>query len=121
MTEKLNLEKPNEIQETIQETPSPENKEKKLENEVFVGSKPFMKYVIATMIQLQKKENASTIIKARGKFISRAVDIAEVAKKRMKENNNLTLNEEVKIGTDSFKNQEGKDINVSTISVILTK
>ena len=90
-------------------------------NEIFIGNKPFMKYVIASIIQLKKSEGSKTVIKARGKFISRAVDIAEVTKKKMKETDNLSLKEEIKIGTDSFKNTEGKDINVSTIDIILRK
>jgi len=99
----------------VQETTSSET------NEIFVGNKKFMKYVIATLMQLKKQENNSTIIKARGKFISRAVDIAEVAKKRLKETDNLELKQEIQIGTEGFKNQEGKDIKVSTIAITLNK
>jgi archaea-specific DNA-binding protein len=99
-----------------------ESSSKKLEtNEIFVGNKPFMKYVIATMMQLQEDKNKSAVIKARGKFISRAVDIAEVAKKRMKENQKFDLKDQVIIGTDNFKSPEGKDINISTIDIILSK
>ncbi|MAG07523.1 DNA-binding protein Alba [Candidatus Pacearchaeota archaeon] len=90
-------------------------------NEIFIGNKPFMKYVVASLMQLQKQENKEAVIKARGKFISRAVDIAEVTKKKLKETDNLELKEEIKIGTDSFKNTEGKDINVSTIDILLRK
>jgi len=107
-------------QETNQKTT--EEKTKRPEtNEIFVGNKPFMKYVIATIMQLTKEGNDSAIIKARGKFISRAVDIAEVAKKRMKETDNLALQTAVEIGTDEFQNEEGKNINISTISVTLKK
>lgn len=88
-------------------------------NEIFIGNKPFMKYVIATMMQLEK--NDSAIIKARGKFISRGVDVAEVVKKRVKETKELQLDENLKIGTEGFKNDEGKNINVSTIDITLKK
>lgn len=88
-------------------------------NEIFIGNKPFMKYVIATMMQLEK--NDSAIIKARGKFISRGVDVAEVVKKRVKEIKELNLDENLKIGTEGFKNDEGKNINVSTINITLKK
>ncbi len=90
-------------------------------NEIFVGNKPFMKYVIATIMQLQNNGNNSAVVKARGKFISKAVDIAEVVKKRMKENDMIELKTSVGIGTDGFKNQEGKNINISTIDVELSK
>ena len=96
-------------------------KEKKSDdsNEIFIGNKPFMKYVIATMMQLEA--NDSAIIKARGKFISRGVDVAEVVKKRVKETKDIDLINELNIGTEGFKNEEGKDINVSTIDIALKK
>jgi archaea-specific DNA-binding protein len=99
-----------------------ESKEQRPEtNEIFVGDKPFMKYVIATLMQLNKEGNNSAIIKARGKFISRGVDIAEVAKKKYKESDNVELKDEIKIGTDEFTNNEGKQVNISTISITLSK
>jgi len=88
-------------------------------NEIFIGNKPFMKYVIATIMQIEQTESA--IIKARGKFISRGVDVAEVVKKRLKENDNVQLEHSLKIGTDEFENDEGKKINVSTIDITLVK
>lgn len=94
-------------------------KERTETNEIFIGNKPFMKYVIATIIQI--KSNNSSAIKARGKFISRAVDVAEVVKKRLKESDNIELGEEIKIGSEGFKNEEGKNINVSTIEISLSK
>jgi len=58
-------------------------------------------------------------IKARGKFISRAVDIVEVATKRFLEN---TINvKDIKIGSEEFENKEGKTVRVSTIEILLTK
>jgi len=90
-------------------------------NEVFIGNKPFMKYVIATITQLKKEGNDCAVIKARGKFISRAVDVAEVTKKKIKENENLSLKDKIEINTEGFKSEEGKDINVSTIAITLTK
>ena len=88
-------------------------------NEIFIGNKPFMKYVIATMMQLEANESA--IIKARGKFISRGVDVAEVVKKRIKETKNIDLLNELRIGTEGFKNDEGKAIYVSTIDIELKR
>ena len=96
-----------------------QDKEMTETNEIFIGNKPFMKYVIATMIQIEK--NSSAVIKARGKFISRGVDVAEVVKKRLKEKDSTELSQEIKIGTDEFENEEGKHINVSTIDISLNK
>jgi DNA-binding protein Alba len=95
------------------------DKERSETNEIFIGSKPFMKYVIATMMQLEK--NGSAIIKARGKFISRGVDVAEVVKKRVKEKDGTDLSQGIIIGTDAFENEEEKQINVSTIDISLNR
>lgn len=88
-------------------------------NEIFIGNKPFMKYVIATMMQL--KESNSVIIKARGKFISRGVDVAEVVRKRIKEIESIDIIPKILTGTEEFQNEEGKQINVSTIEINLNK
>ena len=97
------------------------DKERTDSNEIFVGNKHFMKYVVAAMMQLKKEGSESAIIKARGKFISRAVDIAEVTKKRMKDTENKMLKHSVEIGTDEFKSEDEKMINISTISITLKK
>ena len=56
-------------------------------------------------------------VKARGKFISRAVDIVEVANKRFLEN---TIEiRDIKIDSEEFENKEGKTIRVSTIDITL--
>ncbi|MEM3113316.1 MAG: DNA-binding protein Alba [Candidatus Pacearchaeota archaeon] len=96
-----------------------EKKEKPETNEIFIGNKPFMKYVIATVMQL--KNNKEVVIKARGKFISRGVDVAEVVKKRVKDMKEMNLSEKISIGTEEFKNEEGKNIHVSIIEIALIK
>ena len=55
------------------------------DNCIFVGGKPFMNYVTGIVMQFTTKNAKEVIIKARGKFISRAVDIAEVTTKRFLE------------------------------------
>src|SRR5919112_340731 len=50
-------------------------------NEVFIGKKPLMTYVTATLVQLANEP--IVIIKARGKSITRAVDVAQIIVKRM--------------------------------------
>lgn len=89
------------------------------DNSVFIGEKPFMNYVTAVVMQFTTKNADEVIIKARGKFISRAVDIAEVTCKRF-----LDGQAEIKkIATDSeeFKNKEGRDVRVSSIEITLGK
>jgi DNA-binding protein len=89
------------------------------DNAVFIGNKPFMNYVTGVVVQFTTKSAGEVIIKARGKFISRAVDIAEVVVKRfLKDQIQL---KDIKIDSEGFKNQEGQDIRVSTIEIILAK
>jgi DNA-binding protein len=89
------------------------------DNAVFIGNKPFMNYVTGVVVQFTTKSAGEVIIKARGKFISRAVDIAEVVMKRfLKDQIQL---KDIKIDSEGFKNQEGQDVRVSTIEITLTK
>ena len=86
---------------------------------VFIGSKPFMNYVTGVVMQFTTQNAKEVVVKARGKFISRAVDIAEVSSKRFLEN---TI--EVKgiaIDSEEFTNKEGKQVRVSTIEITLAK
>ena len=50
---------------------------------IFVGSKPFMNYVTGVVMQFTTQNAENVVVKARGKFISKAVDIAEVAAKKI--------------------------------------
>jgi DNA-binding protein len=89
------------------------------DNSIFIGDKPFMNYVTGVVIQFTTKGAREVIIKARGKFISRAVDVAEVAMKRfLKDQIKL---KDIRIDSEAFKNQEGHDVRVSTIEVVLEK
>ncbi|MCH8329091.1 MAG: DNA-binding protein Alba [Nanoarchaeota archaeon] len=89
------------------------------DNNVFIGGKPFMNYVTAVVMQFTTKNADNVIIKARGKFISRAVDVAEVSSKRFLES--AVGVKDIKIDSEEFKNNEGKDIRVSIIEITLEK
>jgi len=89
------------------------------DNSVFIGTKPFMNYVTAVVMQFTTKGADEVIIKARGKFISRAVDVAEVAMKRfLKDQIDL---KETRIDSEEFQNKEGREVRVSTIELVLAK
>ena len=89
------------------------------DNNVLVGNKPFMNYVTGVVMQFTTKRAQEVTIKARGKFISRAVDIAEVAAKRFLEN---TVNvNDIRINSEEFTTEEGRQIRVSTIEILLKK
>ncbi len=87
------------------------------ENSIFVGNKPFMNYVTGVVMQFTTKGASEVIIKARGKFISRAVDIAEVSSKRFLQGG--VGIKDIKVDSEEFKNTEGKIVRVSTIEITL--
>lgn len=86
---------------------------------VFIGGKPFMNYVTGVVMQFTTQGATEVVIKARGKFISRAVDIAEVSTKRFLES--TVEIKGIKIDSEEFENQEQKIIRVSTIEITLAK
>jgi len=89
------------------------------DNSIFVGNKPFMNYVTGVVMQFTTKQASEVIIKARGKFISRAVDIAEVTSKRFL--NNAVNIDDIRINSEEFTNTEGRQVRVSTIEISLKK
>jgi len=86
---------------------------------VFIGMKPFMNYVTAVVMQFTTKDAKEVTIKARGKFISRAVDVAEVATKRFLDGQVEIKN--IITNSEGFKNRDGRDVTVSTIEIALIK
>ncbi len=86
---------------------------------IFIGNKSFMNYVTGVVLQFTTKGAKEVSVKARGKFISRAVDVSEVAVKRFLVDQIQV--KEIKIDSEDFKNKEGKQIRVSTIDVVLEK
>jgi len=90
-----------------------------MDNSIFIGEKPFMNYVTSVVMQFTTKNENEVIVKARGKFISRAVDVAEVATKRfLKDQIKI---KDIKVDSEEFKNKEGKDVRVSAIEIVLEK
>ncbi len=86
------------------------------ENVIYVGSKPPMSYVLAVVTQFSA--STEVVIKARGRAISRAVDAAEITRNRFVTDAKI---KEIKIGTESLTNEEGRTSNVSSIEICLTK
>jgi DNA-binding protein len=87
------------------------------DNVVYVGQKPTMSYVLAVITQFTGglKE---VHLKARGRSISRAVDVAEIVRNRFLED--VKVND-IDIGTEEREVEEGNKINVSTIDIKLLK
>ncbi len=89
----------------------------KTRNVIFVGIKPIMTYVTATLTQLASSPTVT--IKARGKRITQAVDVSQMIVKRMDSVGYKVTG--VRISSDSLLSQDGKTRNVSTIEVDVTK
>ncbi|MCL5803569.1 MAG: DNA-binding protein Alba [Thermoplasmataceae archaeon] len=86
------------------------------ENIIFVGKKPTMNYVLAVVTQFNNNIE-KIVIKARGKSISKAVDIAEITKhKFIKE----AKYKEIKLETEVLHGENG-DSNVSSIEITMTR
>jgi DNA-binding protein len=88
-------------------------------NSVLVGRKPVMNYVLAciTFFHGGAKEVS---IKARGRAISRAIDVVEVVRRRFLPDVKVTR---IGIGTDQISPREESNelTNVSTIEIVLER
>ena len=85
------------------------------ENTIFVGNKPPMSYVLAVVTQFNRGSEEA-VIKARGRAISRAVDTAEIVRNKFVTDAKV---KDIKIGTESVTNEEGRTSNVSSIEIFL--
>ena len=86
------------------------------DNTIFVGNKPVMNYVLAVVTQFNN--NAKSVkVKARGRAISRAVDVAEIVRHRFL---NETTIKNIAIDTEKMNGERGES-NVSTIEIELQK
>ena len=87
------------------------------DNTVFIGRKGTMEYVMAVVTQF-KAGSDDVIIRARGKAISRAVDVAEIVRHRfIKE----AVVKNVRIGTEAMLTDQGESTNVSSIEIVLAR
>jgi len=93
--------------------------DKKDDYNIYIGGKPFMNYVTAVVMQFTTQGASTVVVKSRGKFISRAVDVAEVVKSRFMKD--LVDLGEIKIGSEEFTNNENRQVRVSTMEITLTK
>ena len=85
---------------------------------VFIGRKPTMNYVLAVMTHFNSSDSDEAVIKARGRAISTAVDVAEIVNKRFLKDLNV---KDIKIGTEEIQQEEGGTRNVSTIEITMVR
>ena len=88
----------------------------KSENTIFIGQKPPMAYVLAAVTQFGNGQQ-EIHIKARGRSISKAVDVAEIVRGKFVQDAKVR---DIKIGTEAMEN-EGRKLNVSTIEIVVQK
>jgi DNA-binding protein len=83
-------------------------------NHIFIGRKPVMGYALSGVMQLtQYKE---VVLRARGKAISRAVDVAEVIIKRL--GNGRFVARSIRIDTDVVgEGAERRNVSMIEIAV----
>ena len=98
-------------------TDSKVSKKNSRDGVVFIGNKPPMNYVLAVVTQFHGG-SGNVHIKARGRAISRAVDVAEIVRNRFIEG--VTVSR-ISISTEVIKGENGEDINVSAIDIELAK
>ena len=82
------------------------------DNSVYIGKRPTMNYVMAVMVILNR--GTDCIIKARGRAISHAVDVAEILKNKFFP---TAKYKDIKITTEVLTNDEGRSSNVSSMEI----
>lgn len=87
------------------------------ENIIYIGRKPVMAYCLAVMTAL-KDADAEVTLMARGRAISKAVDVAEVVRNQFISDLEV---KDISIGTEQLETEDGSPRNISNISIILAK
>lgn len=116
MTEQEQTNQNNNIGE--QKTKEENRDTKNSENVVFVGNKPLVNYIKSVLMQFNKQNADEVIIKSRGKFISKAVDVAEVSRRTLEKKNVKIA--DIKITSESFE-KDSKITNISAMDIVLRK
>jgi len=87
------------------------------ENIIYIGRKPVMAYCLAVMTAL-KDAQAEVTLMARGRAISKAVDVAEVVRNQFISDLRV---KEISIGTEQLETEDGSPRNISNISIVMAK
>ncbi len=86
-----------------------------LHDTIFIGKKPLMSYVTSAIIQLSSLP--SITLKARGMSIGLAVNVTQVLLKKT----NVFEVGCVKINSESLESQDGRNRDVSTIEIPISR
>jgi len=85
-------------------------------NVVYIGRKPVMSYVLAVITHFNRSDVTEVVLKARGRSITTAVDVAEITRRRFL--NTLQV-ENIEIGTEELTGESGLPRAVSTMEINL--
>ncbi|HDN05631.1 DNA-binding protein Alba [Candidatus Bathyarchaeota archaeon] len=87
---------------------------------VFVGRKPAMSYVLAVITSMSASNAKEITLKARGRAITTAVDVAEITRNRFIKDLKI---DKIAIGTEELPPREGENRArmVSTMEITLKK
>ena len=83
---------------------------------VYIGKKPTMNYVLAVVTPFNGGSR-EVVVKARGRSISRAVDVAEIVRGRFIPDAEVR---DVRIATEKLS-EDGRSASVSSIEIVLSK
>ena len=102
-----------------------EGKTESRDNIIYVGNKKFTNYAMALFTQIARKDCKEIKVVARGRFITRAIDVVEMAKRRFSEGENKIKEVMIETGSESFEKKENGDkkkkITVSGIEITIIK
>jgi DNA-binding protein len=85
---------------------------------VFIGPRPTISYVFEVVAQLNSGV-APVVVKARGLAIGKAVDVVEVVRRKFMEGTVEVGS--IRIDTERLVNRQGREMNVSSIAIPLTR
>lgn len=86
-------------------------------NQVLIGKKPLMNYVVACLTLMNQGVN-EIVLRARGRAISRAVDVAEMLRRVFMKDLKV---KSITIGSEEVARENGEKISVSIMEITLSK
>ncbi len=86
------------------------------DNVIYIGRKPVMSYVLAVITYFNMPDAKEVVLKARGRAITTAVDVAEITRRRFMDKAKIS---NIEIGTEELTEESGRTRAVSTMEITL--
>jgi DNA-binding protein len=86
-------------------------------NTILIGRKPTQNYILAVLWQFNNGAK-KVVLKARGRAICKAVDVAQIITRRFLKDVKIA---NVSIDTESVQGPEGRRVNISSITIELVR